>query len=97
MLFIPCPYCGERPETEFHYGGEAHRDRPADPDALSDEAWTNYLFYRKNPIGVHVERWRHTHGCGRFFNLVRDTHTDLIIASYVVGAEPPAAARDALR
>ena len=25
------------------------------------------------PEGLHVERWRHVHGCGRFFNAVRDT------------------------
>ena len=24
MLLIPCPWCGEREETEFHHGGEAH-------------------------------------------------------------------------
>ena len=29
-----------------------------------------------NPKGLHVERWRHVHGCGRFFNAVRDTVSD---------------------
>jgi len=24
MLLIECPYCGERPEPEFVYGGQAH-------------------------------------------------------------------------
>jgi Sarcosine oxidase, delta subunit family len=24
MLLIPCPWCGEREETEFRCGGEAH-------------------------------------------------------------------------
>ena len=24
MLLIPCPHCGERDETEFRCGGEAH-------------------------------------------------------------------------
>ena len=28
---------------------------------------------RSNPKGVHFERWRHVHGCGRWFNLARDT------------------------
>ena len=31
MLLIACPYCGERPEIEFTYGGEAHLARPAQP------------------------------------------------------------------
>ena len=28
MLLIHCPYCGERPELEFPYGGQAHIARP---------------------------------------------------------------------
>ena len=39
MLLIPCPYCGPREETEFSYGGEAHIERPNEPDALSDTEW----------------------------------------------------------
>ncbi len=84
MLLIPCPHCGERPELEFAYGGQAHIARPADPSALSDEAWAEYLYMRDNPKGPHAERWRHIHGCGRFFNLVRDTATDTFLA----GGEP---------
>ena len=38
MLLIPCPYCGERPELEFRYGGQAHIARPENPAALSEEA-----------------------------------------------------------
>jgi len=77
MLLIRCPYCEEdRPEVEFAYGGEAHIARPADPSALSDDDWETYLFVRRNPRGRHRERWRHVHGCGRFFNLRRDTVTD---------------------
>ena len=76
MLLIPCPWCGERDETEFRCGGEAHIVRPRQPSALSDDAWADYLFMRTNPKGMHVERWRHVHGCGRWFNLVRDTVSD---------------------
>ena len=36
MLLIDCPWCGERAETEFSYGGEAGIVRPKEPDALSD-------------------------------------------------------------
>jgi sarcosine oxidase subunit delta len=38
---------------------------------------------------LHSERWRHAHGCGRFFNAVRDTTTDAILASYEIGAPRP--------
>ena len=75
MLLINCPFCGERPELEFRYGGEAHIARPFDPSALDDEAWGQFLYARTNPRGLHAERWRHVHGCGRFFNALRDTTT----------------------
>jgi len=89
MLLIACPYCGERPELEFAYGGQAHLVRPADADALSDAAWGDYLYMRDNPKGPHAERWRHTHGCGRFFNVVRDTANDAIGAVYLSGEARP--------
>jgi sarcosine oxidase, subunit delta len=89
MLLIHCPYCGQRPEIEFRYGGEAHIARPADPAALSDEEWMRYLYVRSNPKGMHAERWRHVHGCGRFFNALRDTVTDEFITTYKVGEPRP--------
>lgn len=89
MLLIPCPYCGARPEAEFRYGGAAHITRPADPAAADDAAWTDYLYMRANPKGTHAERWRHLHGCGRFFNCLRDTVSDRIIATYLSGQQRP--------
>jgi sarcosine oxidase subunit delta len=89
MLLIPCPFCGARDETEFHCGGEAHIVRPKQPAALSDEQWADYLFMRSNPKGVHFERWRHVHGCGRWFNLVRDTVSDRILQVYAMGMPRP--------
>jgi sarcosine oxidase, subunit delta len=85
MLLIPCPWCGVRPENEFRHAGQAHLRRPADPSAVSDEDWAAYLYNRDNPRGRHQERWQHVHGCGRFFNCVRDTVTDRISASYRSG------------
>ena len=79
MLLIPCPWCGPRAEVEFRHAGEAHLKR--DPGA-SHEEWGGYLYSRGNPRGRHVERWRHIHGCGQFFNAVRDTHSDAIERSY---------------
>jgi len=79
MLLIACPHCGERPELEFSYGGEAGIVRPVDPASLDDDEWGAFLYQRSNPRGLHYERWRHVHGCGRFFNLMRNTVTDLFV------------------
>ena len=89
MLLITCPYCGQRPELEFSYAGEAHIDRPMRPADLNDEDWTTYLYTRSNPKGAHAERWRHLHGCGRFFNAIRDTRSDVFLATYKVGEQAP--------
>jgi sarcosine oxidase, subunit delta len=89
MLLIPCPWCGPRPELEFRYGGEAHVARPLNPDALDDAAWAEFLYHRANPKGTHLERWRHIHGCARFFNCMRDTVTDRIVATYKPGDPKP--------
>ena len=90
MLLIRCPFCGmDRPESEFRYGGEAHIARPAEPSAMSDTEWADFLYMRTNPKGIHVERWRHIHGCGRFFNSVRDTVSDRILATYKPGEPRP--------
>jgi sarcosine oxidase subunit delta len=81
MLLIDCPWCGARPEIEFRYGGEAHIVRPRDPASSDDAAWADFLYMRRNPKGLHAERWRHVHGCGRFFDCVRDTISDRIVAT----------------
>ena len=93
MLLIECPWCGERDEHEFSYGGEAHIARPKQPDRLSDEQWAGYVFMRTNPKGMHLERWVHTHGCRRWFNVARDTFTHEIEAVYRMGEKPPAGAK----
>ena len=91
MLLIPCPHCGPRPETEFRYGGEAHIARPADPEALPDPEWADYLFMRTNPKGLHAERWMHAAGCRRWFNILRHTVSHEIVGAYPIGGPPPAA------
>ncbi len=89
MKVIHCPYCGARPELEFRYGGEAHIARPEDPEALTDEEWAEFLFFRKNTKGLYRERWMHAAGCRRWFNAVRDTATYQFVAVYKVGEAPP--------
>ncbi|KAF5998601.1 sarcosine oxidase subunit alpha family protein [Streptomyces sp. WAC00263] len=90
MLLIPCPWCGPRDEAEFHYGGQAHVPYPDDPSALTDQEWARYLFFRDNPKGPFAERWSHAAGCRRWFNAVRDTATNEILAVYRAGEERPA-------
>jgi sarcosine oxidase, subunit delta len=87
MMQLPCPDCGPRDESEFSCGGTTHISRP-DLNA-SDVAWGEYLFFRDNPKGVHFERWRHTYGCGSWFNLARHTVTHRVLAVYRMSESPP--------
>ena len=89
MLRIPCPWCGVRDETEFHYGGQAHVARPQSPDELTDEEWAGFLFMRDNPKGEFAERWMHSAGCRRWFNVKRHTVSHEILAVYKIGETPP--------
>ena len=89
MLIIPCPYCGPRPEIEFRYAGEAHVARPEKPAEVDDAGWADFLYMRSNPKGLHYERWRHNFGCARYFNAVRHTVSDRIVATYKSGEPQP--------
>ncbi len=90
MLLIHCPYCEEeRPELEFRNGGEAHIARSAAMADLSDDDFETFFFIRSNGKGTVFERWRHVHGCGRFFNAARDSVTDKFLATYKAGEPKP--------
>ena len=90
MLLINCPYCQEeRPELEFRNAGEAHVLRPRNIGDISDEAFEEFFFIRSNPRGAIAERWRHVHGCGRFFNAIRDTVSDRFVTTYRAGEPKP--------
>ncbi|MEX2495628.1 MAG: sarcosine oxidase subunit delta [Woeseia sp.] len=80
MIYINCPHCGERNESEFVYGGNADRPRPADPDELSDAAWCDYIYTVPNIKGWAREFWWHVHGCNRWITLLRDSRTDEVQA-----------------
>ena len=88
MLQINCPNCGLRDEIEFSCGGEAHISRPDYSINLTDKEWSEYLFLRHNPKGIFIERWFHSHGCRRWFNLVRDTVTNEIFEIYPMRSFP---------
>ncbi len=94
MLHIFCPHCAEyREEEEFHAKGQAHIPRPLDPEALSDKEWGEYLYFRKNPRGIHHELWVHAAGCRKFFNMTRDTVTYEIHETYKIGEKPSVTAQ----
>ena len=81
MLILTCPCCGvSGEETEFQPGGQAHITRAS--DGASDHAVYGYLFERKNPKGVHFERWRHAFGCGKWFHAARCTATLEVFGTY---------------
>lgn len=89
MLILTCPVCGvTAEETEFHAGGEAHLKRFG-PGA-SEKDFEGYLFMRENPRGVHLERWRHVYGCGKWFHAARCTTTLEVFGTYPAQTlEPP--------
>jgi sarcosine oxidase subunit delta len=87
MLLIHCPYCQEeRPELEFRNArrGAYRTARPTSPESATRSSRSSSS-YRDNPKGVTYERWRHIHGCARFFNAVRDTVTDKFVTTYKAG------------
>ena len=88
MLLLTCPVCGvTAEESEFVPGGEAHLRR-AGADA-SEEDFEAYMFLRRNPRGVHFERWRHAFGCGKWFHAARCTRTLEVFATYPAQTPAP--------
>jgi len=89
MLLLTCPCCHiAAEETELAPGGEAHLKRHG-PDSTDDD-FEAYMFARKNPRGVHFERWRHAYGCGKWFLAARCTATLEVFGTYPAqtGAPP---------
>jgi sarcosine oxidase subunit delta len=78
VLWITCPTCGERPASEFRFGGEI----PHVPDSITDSEARNldWVWMQNNVDGVTIERWFHAAGCRRWLTLRRDTHTDRVVA-----------------
>jgi len=96
MFYIHCPYCAEqRSEEEFHCMGQAHIQRPENPEAASDREWGDYLFFRDNLRGLHQEMWVHAAGCRKFFNVARNTVSYEILETYRMGAQPSVTASTA--
>ena len=78
MLLIPCPWCGERAQIEFTYGGDAAPRVPVDP-VVDLRSSVDQVYLRANPRGPHSELWHHGAGCRRWFTLRRDTLTHAVL------------------
>ena len=84
MLIIPCPWCGERDESEFSYGGPARPLPALDADAT---AWRRALYVCDNPKGWREELWFHGFGCRQWIVVSRHTVSQEIADSRPT--EPP--------
>jgi sarcosine oxidase subunit delta len=88
MQLFPCPFCGPRSESEFHFGGDAGNARPEGFRAVPAHDWSSYLYTRRNPKGAASEVWMHR-TCGEFFRMERDTVTHAVASTRVLQAEAP--------
>ncbi|VAW31978.1 hypothetical protein MNBD_CHLOROFLEXI01-4621 [hydrothermal vent metagenome] len=82
MIQLNCPNCGSRNVSEYRFGGE-YNPRPQQPMAVSQEEWTDYLFFKENKLGVQKEWWYHRAGCGSWFLAERHTKTNVVERSYL--------------
>ena len=87
MLNIKCPYCGDRSQKEFAYGGDGTVIRPELNQEISDEKWDEFVYLRKSPRGKHVELWHHIAGCRQWIKVQRDTVTHEIYRTAKINEE----------
>lgn len=92
MQLFPCPFCGSRPEPEFHFGGEAGKTRPEPAPSIAAGDWSRFLHLNRNPKGETKEIWLHL-TCGEFFLLERNTATHEVFGSRSLRKTDAAAAR----
>ncbi|MEM9708400.1 MAG: sarcosine oxidase subunit delta [Pseudomonadota bacterium] len=80
MQIFPCPFCGHRNETEFHFAGELGKVRPDTTRKVSDKDWASYLYTQRNEKGTVREVWMHL-PCAELFVLERDSVTMAVLGS----------------
>jgi heterotetrameric sarcosine oxidase delta subunit len=68
--------------NEFAYQGEVTVRPQGSP---SFRELTSYLYFRKNVAGVQREWWYHRFGCQVWFQAERDTRTNEVLVSELVG------------
>ena len=78
-MHFPCPFCGPRDETEFHYLGEP-KARPEPAETVSEAEWADYLYVEANPRGEAREIWLHR-TCMDVFVMTRDTASGAVLGS----------------
>ena len=87
MQLFSCPFCGLRPETEFHFVAEAGKVRPDTLQSITDEEWATYLHAQRNEKGTVREVWMHM-TCGELFIMVRNSVTmDVLRTEAIRGGE----------
>lgn len=81
-MLIPHPLLGLRDAQEFTYLGDASLMARPDPEAPDAEAlFSDYVFLRDNPAGVHQELWFHEQGDRSWLVVTRDTVTHEILGA----------------
>ena len=80
-MIISCPLCGKRDYSEFRYGGDASKRRPAH-GTIDLKSWHDYVFLFDNPKGAHREYWQHVLGCREWLVLERNTATNEVGRSH---------------
>ena len=97
MLALKCHNCGLLvEETELQAGGEAHIKRFGPKSSTGK--FSAYMFDSLNTKGVIFERWRHSHGCGKWFHVARCTETLEVFGSYSAQTlKPPKAILDKIK
>lgn len=84
MKLLECPVNGLRPMSEFVFGGE-FREMP-DPKSSSDREWASYVYNRSGAPGLKKEWWYHGPS-GTWFIAERNTMTDVVYRTYLLGQE----------
>ena len=87
MLNINCPYCGDRSQKEFAYGGDGTVKRPELNKEVSDEKWNEFVYLRKSPRGKHIELWHHIACCRQWSKDQTDTVTHEIFKTAKMNEE----------
>ena len=80
MQIFPCPFCGDRPEAEFHFAGELGKVRPDTVAQVDPDDWAGYLYAQRNEKGPVREVWMHM-TCSELFMMERDSVTMAVLSS----------------
>ena len=79
-MLINHPLLGPRDAQEFVYKGDARLLQR--PDAMVEdslERFTDYVYNRDNPAGIHRELWYHEQGDRSWLVVTRNTLTHEIV------------------